>query len=152
MPTQISQEWPDEISVDVVTPLTVLRTLASSLEQKTKGILRAEIVHSHLREDLVQLSFDIVAPAVGHYRHQLLIAQHHPELVYPVDLTGDFLDDSINGQGYYRYTQTLSTQQQLEKALMESIRSPNTLAVINSLIARSSEVGEAQVGSITQSN
>ena len=151
MPTQISQQWPDEIAIDVVTPLTVLRALASSLEQKTKGILQAEISTFYPKEDLVQHSFEIVAPAVAYYRHQLLIAEHHRELVYPVTLTGYFLYNPMLGNTVYtRGTKLVSTQQELDRALGETIRSPSTLAVIQSLIARSREAAQTESGNATQ--
>jgi hypothetical protein len=148
MPTPISQMWPDEISVDVVTPLTRLRVLASELEQRTKGILQARIDTFPRDEGKVEQHFEIVAPALSHYEHQLLIAKHHHEIVYPTILIGEFVDEKqsqFSGEtSYTKQSRVAATEKELDTAIGEILRSPRTLSVIQSLIARSKEVSPVE--------
>src|SRR4051794_36125765 len=84
MASTIPDLWPDDITVDVVPPLAILRSQAGLLGVKTKGILRAEVTTTTGDTGYVQHHLDIVVPALQNYRARLLNATHDRDRVYPV--------------------------------------------------------------------
>ena len=53
MPTSELDLWPDQISVDVVSPLALLRIQATALKRKTKGILDARVDSRDATMDII---------------------------------------------------------------------------------------------------
>src|SRR5439155_23788332 len=87
MPDTIPDLWSDDITVNVVTPLVILRKQAQLLTQKTKGVLEAHVHTIGGDAGLTRHEFDIYAPALG-YRERLFTATHW-EQVYPVVLEAE---------------------------------------------------------------
>src|SRR5437867_1338068 len=85
MAAQIPNLWSEDVRVDILSPLAILRTQASLMGELTKGILEAEIESNVDHEHAYQIhSLFLVAPALEHYRHLILRARHRLDLVYPV--------------------------------------------------------------------
>jgi hypothetical protein len=85
MSQTIPNLWSEkDIKVEVLSPLAILHTQATNLEQMTKGLIETEItvVTSDKGETVYQL--DLIAPALGGYRHRLFAISHHKDMVYPV--------------------------------------------------------------------
>ncbi len=83
MTTTIPDLWSDDIRIDIVTPLVILRLQEALLGQKTKGILEAKVT-STSSDTWVQHQLDLIAPAQNRYRVTLLTARHQNSLAYPV--------------------------------------------------------------------
>lgn len=93
MPATIPNDWPDEIKLDVVTPLAYLKTQAANLEKMTEGIIRAVVRTVRDEADhRVAHSLELVAPALQDARKVVLIATHDATNPYPVNLEGDGVD------------------------------------------------------------
>ena len=128
MAISIPDLWPGDLTVDVLSPLAILRAQASLLEQKTKGLLRAEVTTNVVEKKDVQHQFDIVAPALNKYRYRVLVASHKPDLVYPVVIR--WSPDAYE----IEYSES-----ELLHALGNILSSVSVRSVIDSLIAKSNE-------------
>jgi hypothetical protein len=153
MSTTIPVLWSDDVSVDVVSPLAILRVQAGSLSRMTKGLLEAEIETSISDSDKVQYQFDVIAPVLNKFRRRILIATHQRDWVYPVVVEAEcFLpgdrpptlravtdprprptDLAFEGQ------RPAATDQEFIKLVGEVLRSPQIRSLIHSLIARSND-------------
>ncbi len=88
--TAIPDLWPEDIRVDVIDPIAILRVQEAALTNKTHGLLRAEVRSFEKKEQdkeygaAITHNFDLIAPALGEYRVTLLRAIHSTALIYPV--------------------------------------------------------------------
>ena len=137
MPSKIPDLWSDDITVDVLTPLAILRAQVQGLERRTKGLLEVEI-NSQEKDREVEHWFDLVAPALG-FRERILQVIHGKFMVYPVRLFAEGLDQ---GSG------TAMSQEEFVNLLRKVLRSGQVRASIQSLIARSNET-KAPSGPLT---
>ena len=64
MSTTIPDLWSDDIQVDVLTPLVILRAQESRLGRKTQGILEARVT-TVATEAWIQHQLDLIAPALS---------------------------------------------------------------------------------------
>lgn len=78
--------WSNDIKVDVLTPLAILRSQEGPLQRKTHGLLRAS-VSTTTADAWEQHSLDLIAPSLSDYRTTLLSARHPHDHVYPVVVT-----------------------------------------------------------------
>ena len=66
-------------------PISILREQAALLGAKTKNMVKATVEHGRLADDL-DLRFNLVVPALDHYRYQLFhvtqSARGYPLTVY----------------------------------------------------------------------
>ncbi|MFI5382384.1 MAG: hypothetical protein ACHRHE_24060 [Tepidisphaerales bacterium] len=127
MPTQIPNLWPmDEIAVDVLSPLVILRAQATELERLTQGVLRAEVVSETEGDDpeFETHRLDVIAPAVGNLRRTLATVSHAEDGAYPV---------SVHGEG------KASSQIEFEVLLRRQLASSEVSSTIQSLLAKSNE-------------
>lgn len=83
MPATIPSLWPDDIKVDVLPPLTILKLQAAKLHGITKGILDAEVTTVTGPDDLVTHRLDLIAPTLDGRRTRVLVATQRTEF-YPV--------------------------------------------------------------------
>ena len=82
MPTN-DDLWPQNLNLEAgPTPLSILRTQASLLADKTQGVLEGAVETWSAGPDIYH-RFDIVVPALGRYRYELFKVHHSPTL-YPV--------------------------------------------------------------------
>ena len=152
---QIPNLWPtDEIVVDVLPPLVILRAQASNLRLMTKGILEAEINTLRGSGGRLQHQLEILVPALEHYRRRLLTATHDENMVYPVyvddetpevdtanALLGREVGDLISaGMRGVRKPVRCSTQDVFIETLQQILRSSTVKSLVQSLIARSNEI------------
>jgi hypothetical protein len=84
MSSAIPVLWSDDISVNVLSPIAILRAQIEPLRQKTKGILEGNIETITTEKGKVRHQFDLVAPALNGFRRRILTATHQQDLVYPV--------------------------------------------------------------------
>jgi hypothetical protein len=148
MATAIPDLWSDDIRVDVVPPLAVLRAQEGLLAKKTQGILQAQILTS-ATETLVQHSLYLIAPALNFYRVNLLSATHDREMVYPVTVTAQcWFDEFLPDQGQQiEKRRVAATEEEFIDLVRQALRSPEVRGLIQSLIARSNEIREGQAHS-----
>ncbi|MGA2741241.1 MAG: hypothetical protein ABSG65_27855, partial [Bryobacteraceae bacterium] len=84
MPELNEDLWPSDLGIasTIVTPAAILRTQATLLGEKTKGILEAAVETFSANNDIYH-RFVIKVPALGNYRYTLFQV-HHPVTLYPV--------------------------------------------------------------------
>ncbi len=151
MAQRIPNLWSEkDIKVEVLSPLAILHAQATNLEQMTKGLLQAEITQVVGEEGTTFYRLDIVAPALGSYRHGLFAISHQKEMVYPVkfvlpDGQSMPLYTHLNGSG-----EIAETEAEFLEKLKEVLRSSSVNAVIQSIIARSNEVQSARTESVAE--
>ena len=144
MPTEIPDLWGDDIRVDVVPPIVVLKTQAEAISRRTKGMLTAEISSSTDVDDdgAVECRHKLIlqARSIGYYGEELLQIQHYESRYYPLTIE---LPIAIVWD--YKITDTPSyirrcnDQDELLEALGRALTSPPTKAALNSLLARVNE-------------
>lgn len=155
MTTTIPDLWSDDIKVDILTPLAILRTQVTFLERKTQGVLRADVFTTEA-DDWVQHQLDLIAPALHQYRTTLLTARHHRDRVYPVTIQAEcfFPKREFTTVSVRTATETppdqreASTQEQFIELVRQVLQSEHVRSIIQSLIARSNEArtGESDGG------
>lgn len=162
MATEIPNLWPPEISVLVVKPATILRAAASQIRAMTKGVLDGEVGRTTSQDGKnVLLLFDLIAPALNHYRHRLLTAEHSKNMVYPVKVFADCYDvggshhpekesaftprtlthSRLQSEPIYRVA---ASEEQLLSSIREIFASRETTGVVQSLLAEMSDVREVE--------
>lgn len=167
MPTEIPDLWGDDIDVDVVPPLAILKTQAEAISRRTKGILKAEVVSSPTsvasRESL-SLTADtggplfepensassqnlpywihmlvLQAPAIE-YEEELLTVSHHDKRLYPVTIEVPSKIIWTHTKSVFQKTAIeCNDQQELLAALSTALGSAPTKSVLNSLLAKVNE-------------
>jgi hypothetical protein len=164
MTPTIPDLWSEDITVNVLPPVAVLRALEGLLARKTQGLLQAKLTTT-ATDRLVQHQLDLVAPALNFYRERLLSATHDRDMVYPVLVTAAcFAPRSPNPPHWLApMTQAVTavseflerpaanqreatTQEEFIDLVREVLHSAEVRSLIQSLIARSNEVRAAQEG------
>ena len=141
MTTAIPDLWSDDIHVDVLPPIAVLRAQEGLLAKKTQGILQAKLLTSE-NETRVQHSLFLIAPVLNFYRVEILSAKHDREMIYPVTVTAqcwfsEFLPD---GDEEIDKRRVAATAEEFINLVRQALRSPEVRGLIESLIARSNEI------------
>ncbi len=84
MSAAVPDLWPESFGAETVTtPLSILKTEASYLGQKTGQLVMAEVA-SNTTSDLFVHIFMLVAPALDNYRYELFRISHKI-ILYPVN-------------------------------------------------------------------
>lgn len=145
MPIEIPDLWSDDIKVDVLPPLVILKAQSEPISRKTKGILRTEvtttIAHQGTPEAATTHVLDLVAPALN-YSESLLEVTHRQDRMYPVTLT---VPDPIpwnmgyDGLSAPRQSVAAKSADELIGYLRQALRAPNTRSAIESVLARTNE-------------
>jgi hypothetical protein len=141
--------WSDDIKVDVVTPLAILRAQVGSIQRKTKGLLQAEVTTTTSDAGWVRHHLDLIAPVLDGYRHRLLAATHEKDLVYPVKVEAECFrpEPAVDiAQVLSTVTKfrkdgrpTAQTEQEFIELVSQVLHSGEVRSIIQSLIARSNE-------------
>jgi hypothetical protein len=146
MATTIPDLWPEDIKVEVLPPIAILKVQEELLARKTKGLLQAKV--STVETDkLVQHQLDLIAPNLHFYRERILSAMHEREMLYPVSVTADVLARrpaeplAELGTALARAIaplapQRAATDDEFIRLVREILRSENVRALIASLLAR----------------
>jgi len=86
MSSVIADLWPDDIKADdVISPEEILDHQARLLEQRTNGLLTADVV-KHTAEDRVVIGFDVQSVRSGN-RVRLFSAEHRVDFEYPIAMS-----------------------------------------------------------------
>jgi hypothetical protein len=158
MVTTIPDLWSDDIKVDVLPPIAVLKTQEGLLARKTQGMLQAKLTTTET-EKLVQHGLDLIAPALNFYRERLLSATHDREMPYPVTVTAEAFAPDPPRSGGFRFggdpremQKRAATDEEFIRLVREVLQSPEVRALIHSLIARINGVSsEKQMNGPTDS-
>lgn len=138
--------WPAEIEVPPLTPLEILTRQAVRLGERTKGMLRAEVVSTEdIRFDREEPAgmdavhrFEIIAPVLNNYRYQLIRCHHDLEFVYPVQVVwGDPPEGAISDWDI------ANTEAEFNEFVRKQLNSKRTVSVLQSLLARIRSAGAA---------
>lgn len=147
MITAIPDLWSEDINVNVLPPIAVLKTQESLLARKTQGMLQAKVTTTET-DKLVQHSLDLIAPGLNFYRERLLSATHGREMLYPVTITSEaFAPQPLNvtqalGAVFKRsldpsvIQRRAATDEDFIQLVREVLHSEQVRALIHSLIAR----------------
>jgi hypothetical protein len=85
--------WPSDLELEtIITPVSILRTQANLLGERTRGMLVGE-VKTWTKGDTIHHALDVVVPALENYRYRLLKV-HHSMALYPV-----FVDEEPTRHG-----------------------------------------------------
>ena len=136
MDEPIPSLWSDDVAIDVVPPITILRVQATALEEKTKGVLKGDVstVSSDSGRFLIQ--FDIIASALQGSRYRLLTVSGSDGESYPVAMefpTGGYKE--------------VATQHEFIDLLQSVLQSPPIRSKIQSLIVKSKKVAKGVASS-----
>src|SRR6185437_953533 len=147
MPGTIPDLWPDEIKVEIASPLAILRRQASQLRIWTKDLLEAE-VKTYFENGEATHEFRIVAAALDGYAFSLFTASHSKDLVYPVTISYKPWDDAVEakrgrfqlqGEEIPSGARTANTPSEFLDLLKDILNSGHAKSVIVSLMARINE-------------
>jgi hypothetical protein len=127
--------WPESaLSVNVRTPVAVLREQARALTDITKGILVGDVSSSESASKKTVLhNLDVIAPALGGFRRRLVTLSHHSDQVYPVSLSADMY-----------IAESSPDTASLENTLALLFGSKGVISMLTSLIAQSNEATDDQ--------
>jgi hypothetical protein len=167
MATAIPDLWSDDIKVNVLPPVAVLKAQESLLARKTQGMLQAKLTTTET-DKLVQHSLDLIAPGLNFYRERLLSATHDRDMLYPVTVTAEAFAPkprntieavgmSIHGSLVRALDPSViqrraATDEEFIRLVREVLHSDLVRALIHSLIARingqnAEQPGNGPVGS-----
>lgn len=125
MPVKIEDLWPDLGASAIVTPAAILKTQATALSQKTKGLLQGEVT-TWANSGSIYHRFNLLVPALDNYRYGLL-AVHHSPVLYPI-----VVDDGPSGVPQLK----LQDEGELRDWLRQAFSAPNTKRVLEALLAQ----------------
>ena len=157
MITAVPDLWSEDIKVNVLPPIAVLKTQEGLLARKTQGMLQAKLTTTET-ETLVQHQLDLIAPGLNFYRERLLSATHDREMPYPVTVTAEaFAPHPLNvvqavGAAIKRSVdpaviqRRAATDEDFIRLVREVLHSEQVRALIHSLIARINEQKADQLG------
>lgn len=156
MNTAIPDLWSDDIKVDVLPPLAILKAQEGLLACKTQGMLEAKLTTTE-SGNLIQHQLDLIAPSLNFYRERLLTATHDRLRPYPVTVAAEcFAPTWEISQGPLAPIQTAgkalsefhraivpevihrkaATGEEFVQLIREVLQSAHVRALISSLIAR----------------
>lgn len=167
MSATIPSLWPDDIRVDILPPLVLLKVQAAKIGELTRGVLDAEVTTVTGQSDFVVHRLDLIAPELDDSRYRILSATHRSEF-YPVvieaevfrprpkkiPLTAAFAAQVVGPLALGvpevstdpdrwphpdDWRPVASSQEEFVDRLREVLRSPPVRATIDSLLARSYE-------------
>ncbi|MDR3634830.1 MAG: hypothetical protein P4L84_13580 [Isosphaeraceae bacterium] len=141
MAETIPDLWADDIRVDVLTPLAILRTQQGLLKKRTQGVLDAKVT-SVEENGLVQHQFDVVATAIQRYQERVLIATHASGRVYPVTVKAETLEhlEQLEEDDILTDECIVFTEEDFIQIIRQVFQSGEVRSAMQSLIAQSNEI------------
>jgi hypothetical protein len=148
MPSDPLDLWPDDIRLDPLSPLKILRHQAERLSERTRGLLTAEVLTTTEPTDSEYLApsgketvhrFEITVPKLKGYRYQMFECRHDSEQIYPVYIEADDNHEIDTDD------ETAATQDELMLILRKLFASKQHRGVITSLLTRIAEADTKQV-------
>jgi hypothetical protein len=156
MASSIPSLWADDIKVDALSPLPILRIQAGLLGEITHGLLEAD-VSTVSSGTLVSHLLDLIAPALDGYRSRILTATHSADTPYPVTVDAvcfktPFGSEALNVSREKTFMPPgASSEQEFIRLVRQVLRSREIRSLIESLIVRSNEQRIADEGSLQDS-
>lgn len=158
MPTTTADLWPDDIAVEVLSPVMILKQQAEAISKKTKGLVKGDVRKISI-ENSEEIAFDLLAPALG-LREELLTVRYKRGYPYPSSVSAAALEGSLRLQSPQTPTnwEILEPENPCEVAytpvefltiLRKVFGARDTLAVISSILARSNEANEGVRNNLT---
>lgn len=137
--------WSDDIQVDVLTPLMILRAQEPGLRRRTKGILQAKLETVTTEKTTIHNLY-LIAPALDNYKEKILTVEHKPNLVYPCSVSAEGLPD-LGQPSQLRASwrpsppesRTAASQTEFIEMVKWVLKSPSVRGAIDSLLAKSNE-------------
>ena len=151
MADTIPDLWPGAALKSIVlSPVAILRTQATLLGQKTQGLLIAEVTTTTGENGHVELGLELIVPALHNFRYRLLQVRHERDTIYPADIFATGLTYQETRKNliplYEETTVTRTTPNKTAysddgfiKIIQEVLQAKETVAMLQSLIARSNE-------------
>lgn len=127
--------WPDQIKVDILPPVVVLKAQAATLGRITQGIVEAEVATDESR-GTVSHRLELAVPALDGARHWVLTVTHAADKLYPVAVDAECYRPDPDA-GYEISPSEAGTYQQYLDLLRQVFGSPEVTSLLQTLIARS---------------
>src|ERR1017187_4945968 len=133
--------WPSDLGLGtVVTPVSILRTQAKLLGERTQGTLEGEVRTSTQGSDVYH-DLNVVVPALGNYKYRLLKV-HHAVTLYPV-----FVDEVTMPYGSIRAnipietldSRELKDEDALREWLRQTLVKQETTQILKNLYAQGTQ-------------
>lgn len=148
MPIEIPDLWDDDIKVDVLPPLVILKAQDEAIRRKTEGILRTQIVSREIEREPeddeeetkvdVVYTLDLEATALG-YRESILNVFHRKGRLYPVTITMPEKIEWSTDPSAYSYSARCASSDEFIQHLRVALRSEPTKSTLASLLAMINE-------------
>ena len=126
--------WPSDIAAEKIqTPVSILRTQAARLGQKTSNLVEGQ-VDTMAHERRIIHRFRLVAPALDNFAYDLFRISH-PATLYPITIDGEPEDTAykiipIGGR-------QLNSEKELVEWLREVFASKETKRIVSSIVSQS---------------
>jgi hypothetical protein len=149
MAIEIPDLWGDDVNLGTLSPTMILNAQADIIKRRTSGIIKAELIRRR-RSNLTELFFDLYAPA-AHRRVRVLSARFLGDSAYPVWVTAIVLRKPMDASiptafglspGEERRTVLVSNENQFIDCAAQIFQSKFVQQIIQSIIAKSNEVGD----------
>lgn len=116
--------WPDDFGeASIRTPVSILKEEASFLGPKTRQLIKAEIMQSSTTDGRFIANFTLTVPGLNNYRYQLFQVMF-PITLYPLQVI------------WQNRGMTMANQDQFIAQLREIITSPDTIKLVQALLAQ----------------
>jgi hypothetical protein len=126
--------WPDFQAPEAInSPVFLLKEQAAQLQQKTKGLVLAELRSASAHDGSFWVGFDLYSPALGEYTYRLFQVTYPPQF-FPVTLTA--------GDG----SQKAEDLDQFRALLQSVLRSSRTKQVVEAIMAQATALGAVEAG------
>jgi len=123
--------WPaDKVSVDIVSPLVILKKQANALTDMTKGLIVGRVDSSE-ENDRLRHKLVVVAPVID-VVYTIVEAKHPKHVPYPATLTWSGFPSILNSE-------ETNTERGFLDLLEKVLTSDRTMSLLNSAIAQTNE-------------
>lgn len=126
----MTEYWPNDLIDDSIKPpISILRDVATELNQKTGGLLTASITDPDNQTRSLLYRFYVIAPALNDFSCEIFRMRSEMSL-YPVTLGSDFLQNS-------REAIICDNESELIGEIRRILSLPNVKKTISALVAQS---------------
>lgn len=146
--TESHSLWPGQIRAGIQSPLAILQVQALALERQTSGVLTAEVLKKKDGGDRVELSFNIVVPALDGFRHRVMNVAHAENQPYPALISAEifrgyvaFYDNFLtDGTVLAKTPNRADTEEEFRNIIAQVFTSTNVVTTAQGLIARATDL------------
>lgn len=145
MPGPMQSLWPTDISVDILTPVALMRAQAAPLEKMTQGLIRLEVsTISPKGEDVVH-EMSLIAPPLKNLRQEILNATHTKRRVDPARLEAECWHPEEYELESFSWPRADSEPEVIER-LAKVLRSREVRSIMESMLTQINE--ETHLGTV----